>query len=138
VAFLDYDNDGAIDIAINNQNDLPTLLDNVGARTNHWVTVSTVGTRSNRDGIGARIEVTAGGRRHIDEVRSGGSYLSQNDLRVHVGLGQATKIEQLVIHWPSGVTDTLRGPPVDRFLTMEEGKGLVRTLFAASHEPPRH
>jgi hypothetical protein len=130
VAFLDYDNDGAVDIAINNQNDPPTLLHNVGARTNHWVTVRTVGTRSNRDGIGARVEVIAGGRRHIDEVRSGGSYISQNDLRVHVGLGQATRIDQLEIRWPSGITDKLQALQVDRFLTIEEGKGLVTNRIA--------
>jgi len=125
VAFLDYDNDGEIDIAVNNQNDPPTLLHNVGAKTNHWVTIRTVGTRSNRDGIGARISVVAGGRRLIDEVRSGGSYLSQNDLRVHVGLGQATKIDSLEIRWPSGITDRLENLPVDRFLTVQEGKRLA-------------
>ena len=125
VAFLDYDNDGAVDIAINNQNDPPTLLHNVGAHTNHWVTVRTVGTRSNRDGIGARINVLAGGHRHIDEVRSGGSYISQNDLRIHLGLGQATRIDRLEVHWPSGATDTLQNLPVDQILTIQEGKGRI-------------
>ena len=89
------------------------------------MTVRAIGTRSNRDGIGARIEALAGGRRHIDEVRSGGSYLSQNDLRVHLGLGQANKIDQLEIRWPSGVRDKLQNLPVDNLLTVEEGKGLV-------------
>ena len=126
-AFLDYDNDGALDVAINNQNDPPTLLHNLGARTNHWVTIRTVGTRSNRDGIGARISVVAGGRRQLDEVRSGGSYLSQNDLRVHFGLGQAARIEGLEIRWPSGVIDKLEDPPADRFLTVQEGNGLIDT-----------
>lgn len=124
-AFLDYDNDGAIDIAINNQNDVPTLLHNTGAPQNHWVTVRTVGTRSNRDGIGARIAVVAGGRRHVDEVRSGGSYISQNDLRVHLGLGQAARIDTLEIRWPSGVVDKLQNLPVDAILTIREGKGIV-------------
>ena len=127
VAFLDYDNDGALDIAANNQNDPPTLLHNLSKNPNHWVTIRTMGERSNRDGIGARITVTAGGRRHIDEVRSGGSYLSQNDLRVHVGLGAATKIDALEIRWPSGVTDKLENLPVDRFLVVREGKGRVET-----------
>jgi hypothetical protein len=127
VAFLDYDNDGAIDIAVNNQNDPPTLLHNMGKNTRHWITIHTVGTRSNRDGIGARIAVTAGGHRHIDEVRSGGSYISQNDMRVHFGLGQATRIDVLEIRWPSGVTDKLGNLPADKFLTIEEGKGLIET-----------
>ena len=126
-AFLDYDNDGALDIAVNNQNDPPTLLHNVGKNPNHWITIRTVGTRSNRDGIGARITVTAGGHCHIDEVRSGGSYLSQNDLRVHIGLGLAARIDALAIRWPSGITDRLENLTVDRFLTVQEGKGLVET-----------
>jgi len=125
VAFLDYDNDGAVDVAINNQNDPPTLLHNVGATTNHWVTIRTVGTKSNRDGIGARINVVAGGHRHIDEVRSGGSYISQNDLRVHVGLGHAAKIDVLEIRWPSGVVDKIEDLPADKFYTVEETKGIV-------------
>ncbi len=125
VAFLDYDNDGRIDIAVNNQNDPPLLLHNLGSFPNHWVTIRALGTRSNRDGIGARIQVTAAGRKWIDEVRSGGSYLSQNDLRVHFGLGQAIRIDRLVVRWPSGVVEQLEGLPVDKFLTVEEGKGLV-------------
>ncbi|MGO8817635.1 MAG: FG-GAP-like repeat-containing protein [Terriglobia bacterium] len=127
VAFLDYDNDGALDIAINNQNDPPTLLHNLGVRTNHWVTIRTVGTRSNRDGIGARISVVAGGRREIDEVRSGGSYISQSDLRVHFGLGLASKVDQLEIRWPSGAVDKLENLPADRFLTVQEGNGIIES-----------
>jgi len=125
VAFLDYDNDGAMDIAINNQNDPPVLLHNLGKPPNHWLTIRTVGTQSNRDGIGARIEVTADGHKHIDEVRSGGSYISQNDLRVHVGLGKADTIEELVVRWPSGMVDRLRDPPIDKILTIQEGRGLA-------------
>ena len=124
-AFLDFDNDGALDIAVNNQNDPPTLLHNLGAKVNHWVTIQAVGTRSNRDGIGARISVWAGGRRQIDEVRSGGSYISQCDLRVHFGLGQASKIDRIEIRWPSGATDKIENPPIDKFLTLQEGKGII-------------
>jgi hypothetical protein len=71
--------------------------------------------------------VVAGGRRHIDEVRSGGSYISQNDLRVHLGLGQATRIDRLEVRWPSGLTDTLHSLPVDQILTIQEGKGRITT-----------
>jgi hypothetical protein len=128
VAFLDYDNDGRIDIAVNNQNDLPLLLHNIGEFPNHWVTIRTVGTRSNRDGIGARIQLVAGGRKYIAEVQSGGSYISQNDLRVHFGLGLATRVDRLEVCWPSGATDEIEGLPVDQFLTVEEGAGLIHPL----------
>ena len=128
VAFLDYDSDGAIDVAINNQNDPPTLLHNLAVKTNHWITIRTVGTRSNRDGIGARISVTAAGRRQVDEVRSGGSYISQSDLRVHFGLGQVDEIKTLEIRWPSGVIDTLENLSVDQILTVQEGKGILARI----------
>jgi len=121
-AFGDLDNDGDLDIIINNQNDAPTLLRNEGGNKNHWLSVRTVGTLSNRDGIGACLILRASGRNQIDEVRSGGSYLSQNDLRVHFGLGQTAKIDSLEIHWPSGITDKLKNLPVDQFLTVQEGK----------------
>jgi len=126
VAFLDYDNDGRIDVAVNDQNDSPLLLHNLGSFLNHWLTVRLEGTRSNRDGIGARVQVVAGGRMQIDEVRSGGSYLSQDDLRVHFGLGPATRIDRLEIRWPSGAIDKCEGLEADKFLTVEEGKGLVK------------
>ncbi len=125
VAFADIINDGHLDIVVNNQNDPPTLLRNDGGNQNHWVSVRTVGTKSNRDGIGARIVLEAGGRRQIGEVRSGGSYLSQNDLRVHFGLGRATEIDWLEVHWPSGMVDKLVSLPADRFLVVQEGKGVV-------------
>ena len=88
-----------------------------------------MGTKSNRDGIGARVTLVAGGRRQIQEVRSGGSYLSQNDLRVHFGLGSATKVDLIEIRWPSGAVDKIESASVDRFLTVEEGRGIAR-------EPP--
>ncbi|PYV07773.1 MAG: RNA-binding protein, partial [Acidobacteria bacterium] len=125
VAFADIDNDGDLDIVVNNQNDPPTLLRNDGGNQNHWVSVRTVGTKSNRDGIGARIVLEAGGRRQISEVRSGGSYLSHSNLRVHFGLGRATEIDWLEVRWPSGMVDKLVSLPADRFLVVQEGKGVV-------------
>ena len=125
VAFGDFDNDGDLDIVINNQNDPPTLLRNDGGNRNHWVSIRTIGAISNRDGIGARVVLRAAGRRQIAEVRSGGSYLSQSDLRVHFGLGSATKIDQLEVYWPSGKIDRLQNLPADRFLAIQEGKGLL-------------
>ena len=126
VAFGDFDNDGDLDVVINNQNDPLTLLRNDGGNKNHWLSIRTVGAKSNRDGIGARIAILAGGRRQIDEVRSGGSYLSQNDLRVHVGLGQASRLDRLEIRWPSGIVDKLENISADQFLVVREGTGIVR------------
>jgi hypothetical protein len=129
VAFGDLDNDGRLDILINNQNDPPTLLRNESESADHWISIRTVGTKSNRDGIGARVTLVAGGRRQIQEVTSGGSYLSQNDLRVHFGLGSASKVDLIEIHWPSGAVDKIENASADRFLTVEEGG---RTM----QEPP--
>ncbi len=126
VAFGDIDNDGRLDILINNQNDPPTLLRNESENTNHWISIRTVGTKSNRDGIGARVTLVAGGRRQIQEVSSGGSYLSQNDPRAHFGLGSATKIDRIEIRWPSGAMDKIENASADRFLTVEEGLGIVQ------------
>jgi len=122
VAFGDLNNDGRLDIVINNQNDPPTILHNESESSNHWISIRTVGTKSNRDGIGARVTLVAGGRRQIQEVTSGGSYLSQNDLRLHFGLGTATKIDRIEVHWPSGTLDKLENVPLDRFVTLEEGR----------------
>ncbi len=126
VAFGDLNNEGRLEILINNQNDPPTLLRNEGEQTGHWISIRTVGTKSNRDGIGALVTLLAGGRRQIQEVRSGGSYLSQNDLRVHFGLGSATKIDRIEVRWPSGVVDKIENLSADRFLTVEEGQGIVQ------------
>jgi hypothetical protein len=126
VAFGDLNNDGRIDILINNQNDPPTLLYNESENPNHWISVRTVGTKSNRDGIGARVTLFAGGRRQMQEVRSGGSYLSQSDLRVHFGLGGAATIDWIEVRWPSGVVDKIDNASADRLLTVEEGWGTVQ------------
>jgi hypothetical protein len=126
VAFGDLDNDGRLDILINNQNDPPTLLHNESESPGHWISIRTVGTKSNRDGIGARVTLVTGGRRQIQEVTSGGSYLSQNDLRVHFGLGSATKIDRIEVRWPSGAVDKIENASADRFLTVEEGRGILQ------------
>lgn len=126
-AFGDLRNDGNIDIVVNNQNDPPTLLHNESENTNHWISIRTVGTKSNRDGIGARVEVVALGHRQIQDVRSGGSYLSQSDLRVHFGVGAATKIDHIEVRWPSGLFDKLKDVSTDRHITIEEGRGIVQS-----------
>jgi hypothetical protein len=122
-AFGDFDNDGDIDVLVNCINDVPQLLRCDQAEKTNWLKIKTVGTKSNRSGIGARIYcVTAGGHRQMDEVRSGNSYISQNDLRVHFGLGKATKAD-LEIHWPSGQVDKLAGVAANQILSVTEGKG---------------
>jgi len=124
-AFGDYDNDGTIEVLVNNQNEPPTLLKQTGLKQavqppNHWILLRLSGTRSNRSGLGAKVRLTAGGRTQFDEVRSGGSYLSNNDLRLHFGLGTAQRVDRIEVEWPSGVRQTLRDVAADRVVTIEE------------------
>jgi len=122
-AFGDFDNDGDIDVVVNCMNDVPQLLRCDQAAKTNWLKVKTVGVKSNRSGIGARIYCTTeGGHRQMDEVRSGGSYMSQNDLRVHFGLGKASKAD-LEIRWPSGVVDKRVAVAANQVITVIEGKG---------------
>lgn len=108
---------------INNMNAEPSLLVNQIKSTNHWIAVHVVGTKSNRDGIGARILVKTPTRTLVDEVRSGSSYISNSDMRVHFGLGSATKIEWVEVRWPSGLNERFANLPVDRIHTLTEGSG---------------
>ena len=120
-AFGDFDNDGLIDVLVNPINAVPQLLHCTSRIQNNWITLKLVGSKSNRSAIGARIRCTAGDHKQIDEVRSGGSFYSQNDLRVHFGLGKATRIDKLEIQWPSGQVDGFTDVPVNRFLKIVEG-----------------
>ena len=134
--FGDFDNDGNMDVVVNPVNDLPELLrlDSPGPSRggNHWIKIRTVGTKSNRSGIGARIRCVTGKHHQIDEVRSGGSWASQNDLRVHFGLGQVAKVDRLEIRWPSGLVETLENVRADQVVCVEEGKGIVSSLNSRS------
>jgi len=118
--FADYENDGRLDAFVVNLGAPATLLRNVTQNTNHWLTVKLKGKKSNRDGIGAHLELLARGRKQVAERTAGSGYLSQDDGRVHFGLGIATKVDKLTIHWPSGQEQVVENPTVDRVLTVEE------------------
>lgn len=126
LAVGDLSNDGQQAAVISNMNALPTLLVNRAHSANHWIEVRTVGTKSNRDGIGARITLKAGTRTMIDEVRSGSSYESNNDRRVHFGLGTAKQIDWMQIRWPSGLVERYSNISVDTIQTIKEGTGVMQ------------
>ena len=138
-AFGDFDNDGDIDVVVNTVNDFPQLLRCDLKNKNNWLKVRTIGAKSNRSGIGARLKCVtqppgdAKPHQQIDEVRSGGGYFSQNDLRVHFGIGNAEKIALLEIRWPSGQIDKLENLKPNQLIFVKEGAGIVRAMqFAAS------
>ena len=125
-AFGDVDNDGQIDIAISNVNDAPDLFRLKGNPAHHWLTLKLVGVQSNRDAIGARVRALAGGIQQWQEVRGGGSYLSQNDLRVHFGLATAARVDRIDVRWPNGLEESWENLAVDRLHTLKEGSGRVQ------------
>ena len=125
LAVGDLFNDGNMDVVIGDIDGAPMILKNHGAPGRHWVSFELAGTKSNRLALNARLKIVAGGMTQTDEIHSGGSYLSQNDLRVHFGLGAATKIDSLEIRWPSGKVETLTNLAVDQFYSVLEGQGIV-------------
>ncbi|MGA2569491.1 MAG: CRTAC1 family protein [Terracidiphilus sp.] len=125
-AFGDIFNDGKIDVVINSMDGVPVLLRNVNPDHHHWVELQLIGgPKSPRDAVGATVYLKAAGMRQRGDVLSGGSYLSSNDMRVHFGLADATSIDDIEIHWPSGKIEHLKIGSVDRILTVEEGKGVI-------------
>jgi hypothetical protein len=125
-AFADFDNDGDVDVVINNVHDTPDLfrLDQTGER--HWLSVKLVGTSSNRSAIGARVSLVATDGVQVQEVRGGGSYYSQSDFRLHFGLGPATSFERLEVRWPNGREETWTALAIDKSHTLKEGSGKER------------
>jgi len=123
MAVGDLWNDGRIAAVISNMNAAPSLLVNQVHSGNHWVTIKTVGVKSNHDGLGAKIRVKADKRVLVDEVRSGSSYISNSDRRLHFGLGTTDHIDWIEIRWPSGLTETFENQEVDKVLTFTEGTG---------------
>jgi hypothetical protein len=129
LAVADLYNDGALAVLISNLDGSPTLLRNVSKPSGHWIRLKLVGTRSNRDAYGARVEIIAGELKQVDEVRANSSYLSASDARLHFGLGGATRVEGVIVRWPSGLVEKVASVAVDRETVIREGAG--ETLAAA-------
>lgn len=122
-AFGDIDNDGDIDVVVNNVHDAPDLFRLDSRAPHHWITVKLVGVFSNRNAIGAKITVVSAGGQQVDEVRGGGSYYSQNDFRVNFGLGDAARVDRLEVRWSNGLIESWSSPPIDQIVTLKEGAG---------------
>jgi hypothetical protein len=129
LATADFDNDGDIDVAINIRGDYPELLRNDGGNANHFLEVLLIGTKSNRDGIGASLKLTSEGFVHVEQSKGGMSYMSASDPRIFFGLGKRTKIESLEITWPSGQVEKLTNVPIDQIIAVKEGLGIVPHPF---------
>jgi enediyne biosynthesis protein E4 len=129
LATADFENNGTLGIATNNRGDYPELLRNDGANANHWLEVLLIGTRTNRDGIGASLKLTSEGFVQVEQAKGGMGYMSASDPRIHFGLGKRTKIDSLQITWPSGHVDSLENLPMDRIIAVKEGSGIVQRAF---------
>jgi enediyne biosynthesis protein E4 len=125
VAFADFDNTGRVDVVVANNGDPPLLLHNSGADGNHFINLKLVGSKSNRDAMGARVRLMAGNVAQIREIAGGGSYLSQSDLRAHFGIGRATHAETVEVSWPSGQKQIFHGIPADSFYLIQEGRDQI-------------
>ena len=128
-AIGDFDNDGDLDILVNNNGERPQLLRNDGGNANHWLEILLIGTRSNRDGVGARVRVSAGDLVCLEQRKGGMSYQSAQDPRLHFGLGKYSLVDAVEILWPSGAVTKLAKIQADRIIAIEEGKGLVERKF---------
>jgi hypothetical protein len=128
-AIADFDNDGDMDILVNNNGGAPQLLRNDGGNANHWLEILLIGTKSNRDGVGARVKVTVGDLVLFDQRKGGMSYQSAQDPRLHFGLGQRDHIDAIEIIWPSGAITRLPSLKSDQIIAVKEGEGLVERKF---------
>jgi hypothetical protein len=128
-AIGDVDNDGDLDILVNNNGQAPQLLRNDGGNTNHWLEILLIGTKSNRDGVGARVKVSAGDLVLYEQRKGGMSYQSAQDPRLHFGLGQRSRIDAVEITWPSGIVTKLSNLKGDQIVAVKEGSGIVERPF---------
>src|SRR6185369_10879865 len=125
-SFGDYDNDGDIDALILNLNDVPSLLRNDGGNKQNWIKIKLIGTKCNRTAIGARVRVVTGKHAQMDEVHSGASVMSQSDLRLHFGLGQAQVADLIEVKWPTTQKiERFTQVKANQILTIREGSGIV-------------
>ena len=129
LATADFMNDGHVGFAVNCRGDSPELFRNDTANGNHWLEVLLIGTKSNRDGLGALLKLTSEGVVQVDQAKGGTSYMSASDPRIHFGLGKRAKIDSLVVTWPSGQVDKLSNVPVDSIIAVKEGSGIVPHPF---------
>ena len=125
-AFGDFDNDGDVDVAVLNMNEAPSLLRNDCSSRNNWLKVKCIGTKSNRSAVGARVRVVTGRHSQINEVMSGSSYMSQNDFRLHFGLGRAGQADLVEVQWPLGLMESFKNVSVNQLLVVQEGHGIIR------------
>jgi hypothetical protein len=132
----DIDNDGDLDLLVTNNGGSAELLRHNGTADRHALLVRLVGTRSNRNAVGARLRLTAGGTTQLREIKAGSSYLAQNDPRAHFGLDRATRIDRLEVRWPSGSRETIEALAADQIITLTEGQG-VTARSAFSRRPSR-
>ncbi|AXC13897.1 ASPIC/UnbV domain protein [Acidisarcina polymorpha] len=132
-AFADFDNSGNLNILVGNGGAAPSLWRNQGRNGNHFINIKLIGTKSNRDAIGARVRIEVGGVSLIQEVEGGGSYLSQSDLRLHFGLGAAREVQAVQVMWPSGAHQEFNHMTADKFYLIEEGQEEVKLQYFAGH-----
>jgi hypothetical protein len=125
----DFDNDGDLDILVNNNGQAPQLLRNDGGNANHWLEILLIGTKSNRDGVGARVKLRAGSLVSYDQRKGGMSYQSAQDPRLHFGLGSTGKVDALEITWPSGIVTRVADIAADQIIAVQEGAGIVKRSF---------
>jgi hypothetical protein len=137
LAVGDLFNDGRLEVVIENLKGGPMILQPQGVPDNHWISFELEGTRSNRLALKARVRARAGNLLQESEILSGGSYLSQNDLRIHFGLGTFDRVEQVEILWPPGEKESLQNLPANHFYKVREGKGVVGVDNASSAPSPR-
>jgi enediyne biosynthesis protein E4 len=127
LAVGDLWNDGRMSAVVNNMGGQPMLLVNQSANRNNWLGVIAKGTKSNRDAVGAKVTVFSGGQQYVQEVRSGSSYISNNDIRLHFGLGSAAEIDHIEVRWPNGIKEIFPGGKANCFVTLVEGQGQKST-----------
>jgi hypothetical protein len=126
-AYGDYDNDGDVDVVVLNMNDPPSLLRNDGGNKNNWIALKLIGSTCNRTAIGTRVRVVTGSHAQIDEVHSGGSVMSQSDLRLHFGLGAAKMVDSIEVRWPTTQkVETFEKIESGQILVIKEGAGIIR------------